>query len=76
VEQKETNMPRISDSVRENKKCRDILIRKHFKVYMDDHRSVGYALGELAKQQGLAESTIMKILKEYGSYKACEKPKK
>jgi AraC-like DNA-binding protein len=62
-------MPKTSDSVKENKKCRDILIRKRFKAYLDDHRSVEFALSELAKQFGLAESTILKIVKEYKSTK-------
>lgn len=63
-------MSRITDLVRKNKKSRDILIRKRFKTYMDDHRSVEYALDELAKHYGLAESTLMKIIKEYGPYNA------
>ncbi len=63
-------MPRITPEVQEYKKCRDAAIRKRFETFMKDHRSVEYALGELAKQYGLAESTIMKIIKEYGNYKA------
>ena len=62
-------MPKTSDSVKENKKCRDVLIRKRFKAYMDDHRTVEFALSELAKQHGLAEGTILKIVKEYKSTK-------
>ena len=62
-------MPKVIDPrVVEGKKCRDAAIRKKFKAYLDDHRTVEFAISETIKAYGLSESTIMKIVKEYGIY--------
>ncbi len=63
-------MPKIIDPrVVEAKKQRNEMIRKKFRAFMNDGRTVEWALNELVKEWGLSESTITQIVKEYGNYK-------
>jgi hypothetical protein len=63
-------MPKITDpKVREGKINRNNLIREQFESLINDGRTVDYILDKLKFRFGLSESTIMQIIKEYGSYK-------
>jgi len=62
-------MPKVQDPrVIQGKKCRDEAIRKKFKAYMDENKTVEFALDQLIIAYGLSESTITKILKKTGIY--------
>ena len=66
-------MPKIIDpAILQGKHNRNERIRKRFHKFMDDHITVEYALSQIVLEEGLSESTITKIIKEYGSYKPTE----
>ena len=66
-------MPKIIDpAILQGKQNRNERIRKTFKKFMDEHRDVAWSLDQIVLQEGLSESTITKIIKEYGCYKPTE----
>ena len=64
-------MPRILDQrIIEGRKNRNTKIRRMFKDMADDHRTTEYILECIVHEFGLSEHTIIKIIKQEGTYAA------
>lgn len=62
-------MPKILDKrILEGRRNRNAKIRKMFNDMAADHRTTEYILSEIIKEFGLSEQTIIKIIKQTGTY--------